>query len=622
MEVELIEIRSFLAGIAPFDRLPDDALDALPRQLSIRYLRRGTVFPPTDADRDYLYIVRAGAVEMRDRGDELVDKFGEGELYAAVCGRDGNAKDSWRGLTVEDSLFYLLPCEQLQALRERHREFNDHFTRSMRSRLRRALQAQQRAEANTGLLRVAVRELVNRPPVHATPATSIREAARLMSTERVSALLLMDEDALVGLVTDRDLRTRCLAAGLSAEGSVRDIMTRELYTIDADSPAFEALMTMTRLGVHHLPVLDEGRLMGLVSNNDLIRYQSNNTMYLAGDVRRCASVDELAVACRALPEVQVQLAAAGATPGQLGQAIASVTDALTQRLLELAEQALGKPPVPYTWLAVASQARREQTVHSDQDNALLLSDDYRPAEHGAYFTALASRVNDGLDACGFRYCPGEVMARNPEWRQPYRDWRRYFDAWITRPERKSLMLACNFFDMRPVHGDPTMFQRLHVDVLKQAASNQIFLAHMAANAMSQRPPLGFFRNFLLVHGGDYDSTLDLKLRGIVPIVHLARVFALAAGLPQLNTAERLRAAAQAGSLSTDSAANLEDALELISTLRARHQARQIKHGQKPDNYVRPEELSQLERGHLKDAFSVIATLQDALAQRYQTERFF
>ncbi|MEJ2108171.1 MAG: putative nucleotidyltransferase substrate binding domain-containing protein [Acidiferrobacteraceae bacterium] len=622
MEVELIEIREFLAGLTPFDHLPEEALDQLPRELSVRYLRRGSKFPPADGGGTNLYIVRTGAIELRDPAGELVDKVGEGELYSAACvGTEERQGSDLQGHAAEDCLLYLMPCSRLGLLREQYLEFDAYFTASLRARLQRALMQQKGTlAAGASLSNIPVRSLVARAPVTLSVDSTVGDAARRMTEEGISSLLLLDQERLVGLLTDSDIRSRCMAANLPPETPVRRVMTKDVHTIAADSPAFEALTTMTRLNVHHLPVMDGGKPVGLVSNNDLIRFESANTVYLAGAVRRCETVGELAAMSKGLPELQRKLVYAGTTPGHLGRAISSVTDAFSERLLELAEQELGPPPVPYLWVAVGSQARREQTVHSDQDHALILSDDFRPEQHDGYFLALAARVSDGLASCGFPYCPGGIMASNTEWRQPRRVWHSKFEDWIDQPARKSIMLACNFFDMRPLRGLRELYESWYPDILARAADNEIFLAHMAANALTARPPLGFFRNFLLVHGGEYDHTLDLKLRGIMPIVDLARVYALAAGQPERNTAARLRAAGDAGTLSKEGAANLVDALEFISTVRARHQAQQIRNGREPDNHVQPDELSALERGHLKDAFSVISNMQDALAQRYQTDR--
>jgi CBS domain-containing protein len=214
-----------------------------------------------------------------------------------------------------------------------------------------------------------------------------------------------------------------------------------------------------------------------------------------------------------------------------------------------------------------------------------------------------------------------VMAKNPKWRQPLRIWKKYFTTWIERPEPMALMLSSVFFDLRPIYDPEGLFEEVHSQVLELSKANRIFIAYMASNAIMHRPPLGFFRSFVLIHGGDHDHTFDLKHRGTVPIIDLARVYALSAGLPETNTLERLRATADAGVLSREGALNLADAAEFIGTLRMRHQARQLRRGEKADNFLSPEELSPLERGHLKDAFLLINTMQEALGTRYQTGRF-
>ena len=212
------------------------------------------------------------------------------------------------------------------------------------------------------------------------------------------------------------------------------------------------------------------------------------------------------------------------------------------------------------------------------------------------------------------------MATNPEWRQPLATWRGYFDRWIGHPEPKALMLSSIFFDLKPIHGDESLFESLHAEVLEKTRANTIFIAHLTANALSHRPPLGFFRNFVLIHDGKHDDTLDIKHRGLAPIVDIARIVALAEGLAPIATDARLRAAMGSPSLSREMGRNLRDALEFIARLRFRHQARQIRAGVVPDNYLPPAELSQLERSHLKDAFRIIQSMQELLEHRYQVGR--
>jgi len=358
----------------------------------------------------------------------------------------------------------------------------------------------------------------------------------------------------------------------------------------------------------------------MLTATDLARHQSTNSAFLATDVRKAETLQELTKISERLPELQFQLANSSATALHIGEAISSITDSITVRLIEMAEAELGPAPVPYVWMCGGSQARREQTSHSDQDNALLISDEMKP-EHEAYFEALAKMVTDGLNACNFIYCPGDAMASNPKWRQPLKIWKRYFNTWVNKPDPMALMLSSIFFDLRPVHGDIELFKELQGEILEKTRGHGIFTAYMSANALQHRPPLGFFRTFVLIHDGAHDDTFDIKHRGIVPITDIARVFALDRGLTPVNTTERLLAAAETPILSREMGENLVDALEFIASMRINHQAEQIRNGQPPDNYLPPDELSDLERRHLKDAFRVIQDMQETLDSRYQGGRF-
>lgn len=620
MQGELSEIRDFLARQPPFDLLPEAVLVGLPRQLAVRYLRRGSAFPPAEEGGPCMWLVRSGAVEFRDPKGQLLEKLGEGELHADPC-LDSPGLPGQQGQVVEDSLLYQLPCEVLQGLREQHVEFGRYFERDLRARLQHAIaQLQQGQGGDSRLMHVQAGALLQRAPVTIGPEASIRKAAQRMSSERVSSLLVVANERLVGILTDRDLRQRVIAAGLDLERPLGGIMTADPHTLPPSVPVFEAMMLMTRLQVHHLPLVDgQGRLEGVISASDILQHYHLNTVTLADSIRHCHEVDSLVEVSAQLPELQAQLVRGGMGADQLTRALSAVSDGIGKRLLELAEERLGPAPVPYAWLICGSQARREQTALSDQDNGLLLDDAYAPG-HEAYFAELARFVSDGLARCGFAYCPGNVMATNPAWRQPRRAWREYFRKWIENPEPKALMHASIFFDLRALHGDQGLFDGLRQEVLRQSRGNSIFLAHLTANALHYRPPLGFFRQLVLIHDGEHDDSLDIKHRGVIPIVDMVRVHALAAGLPATNTRERILAAEACGELSHDGAQDLLHALEFIATLRARHQAAQYLQGLPMDNYLRPDRLSRPERQQLKDAFAVIHTLQQALERRYQASR--
>lgn len=248
---------------------------------------------------------------------------------------------------------------------------------------------------------------------------------------------------------------------------------------------------------------------------------------------------------------------------------------------------------------------------------MILDDAFDEAQHGDYFRNFSRFVCDGLDACGFIHCPGEMMAMTDTWRQPKRRWAQYFQQWVDTPDPKALMLTCVFFDLRAIHGKTDLLESLRQEVLQRTRGNSLFLSHMVGNALKHRPPLGLFGQLSLIRGGDHARTIDLKHTGIVPIVDLARVYALAGGLAAVNTHDRLEQAAQSGEVSEQSAHDLRDALEFLGMLRIDHQTRQSQQGQSPDNFLFPGEISNFERSQLKDAFGVVQTLQKVLAQRYR-----
>ncbi len=617
MQVELQDIRDFLAGCVPFTHLPEITLDSLPGQLHIQYLRRGSPFPPSAAAT--VYIVRQGAIDIRDSSERLLEKLAEGSTYIQSCS-DVSDIINTHAVVVEDCLVYTLDCDVLQQLRKQQAEVDHFFKTSLHERLQFAMSVQQQADSNLHLHSRAA-DILRRDPITATATISIHEAATIMAQQQISSLLITEGDRLSGIITDRDLRNRCLAKGLAPETAVNQIMSIVDKTITPDTTVIEAQLLMSQYNLHHLPVLDKGKLLGMVSSTDLSRLHGSSPMHLISSINKAESVDELVRHSRKLPEQQQQLISSGATAKQTGFLISTIADKLTSRLFALAEDRLGAAPVAYSWFAIGSLGRQELTSHSDQDNALILADDYDATRHADYFAKLASFVSDGLNACGFYYCPGDVMASNPEWRQPLRNWLGYFTKWVDTPEPKALLLACNFFDMRLLHGDETLFTTLQQHAVQHASKNTVFHAYLAGNAMQQHPPLGFFRQFLLIHDGKHDDTFDLKLRGLLPITDLARLFSLVEGITTVNTFERIRAVAGSPSLSKEGADNLYDALELISSLRLQHQVDQFVHGEPMDNFVNPAKLSGIQRGHLKDVFAAIRAVQDTVSLRYQANRF-
>lgn len=608
---ELGEISGFLAALPPFDTLDEAALARAARAVEVAYFRGDAEIIAAGTDNDRLFVVRSGAVELRDADGNLSLRVAEGEYFGfPALMRQQPARR--RAAAIEDTLVYALDGDAFRALRQASPDFDTFFIRALSDRLLQSAEAPSFGHE----LAVAVGDLVKRPAVTIGDGASIRETAQRMVEARVSAMLVTDDGgAVTGIVTDRDIRSRVVAAGRDASGPVAGIMTASPITLDTRAHAFEAALTMMQHHIHHVPVTRDGAPIGMVTRSDFMRLETEHPLYLVGDLGRQSSPEGLVAVCERLPSVIAQQVEAGATGEQLGRFITTVTDTVTRQLIRIAESELGTAPCDYAWVALGSQGRCEQSAKSDQDNALVLAEPVDD-EGDAWFAAMAKVVNDGLDACGWVYCPGDVMAGNPKWRQPIAQWHEYFRGWITVPEQKALMHANIFFDLRAVAGNAALVDRLKDGIRDTARGNELFLALMAKNAMTWQPPLGLFRQFVVERGGEHNHELDLKHRGIMPIVEIARIRSLAAGQVRIGTRNRLRAAAEAGELTQGDAGNLIDALDFIEQLRLADQSEQMRRGEAPDNHVDPADLSRLHRQNLKAAFSQVRTSQQALLNRF------
>jgi CBS domain-containing protein len=301
---------------------------------------------------------------------------------------------------------------------------------------------------------------------------------------------------------------------------------------------------------------------------------------------------------------------------QISHIFTAISDAITSRLIELAIEEYGPAPVPFCWLGFGSQARGEQLLGADQDNGLLISNDLKE-EDKPWFENLAKFVCDGLNACGYVYCPGKVMATTDEWRQSLTGWRQIVDRWTRSPTPDAVMRVSIFFDLRTIYGDESLCQQLQQYMLEKTSKNSIFLAALAANVLEHTPPIGIFRRFLVERNGEHRDTLDLKKRGVMPIIDMVRIHALANRISQVNTHERIAELVRQKVLAIADGRNLQDAFDYLMQLRVGEQVKQLTHGEKVSNHYNPNNLPELGRKHLRDAFTVIHDSQEALRLNYR-----
>lgn len=593
------DLSRFLASVHPYDSLELDTLTALVSRFQPVELEPGEAIYACGDVLAGLYVVQSGEIEVLDDNGLPVSLLGPRNSFGERgLTRDGIAVTSARA-TVASSLL-LLPKKTFHALKAQEPVIARFFDRS-------------RGESRRGsdLATSQVESFMARDPVTCPPGTDVRSAAQLMRDHRISSLCITEGDTLHGIVTVRDLSNKVVAEGLPTETPLAQVMTTNPRTLPADSIGSDVLHAMMEHRIGHIPITRSGKLTGIVTQTDLTRFQAVSSAELVAAIARADSAGDMAKVTAEIPRLLVQLVAGGNRHEVVTRLITDIADTATRRLLKLAEAELGPPPAPYLWLACGSQGRQEQTGVSDQDNCLML-DDAVTADQMPYFAALAKFVCDGLDACGYFYCPGDMMATNPRWCQPVRVWRDYFKGWIAKPDPEAQMLASVMFDLRPIGGAFELFDDLQAETLKTASANSIFVAHMIANSLKHTPPLGLLRGIATIRSGEHRNTLDLKHNGVVPVVDLGRIYALQGQLTEANTRGRLVAAEAAGILSPSGARDLLDAYDLIAETRLEHQVSRAKSGDKPDNFMAPSVLSDFERSHLRDAFVVVKTMQSAI----------
>lgn len=628
MEAEIREIRDHISRHAPFDGLTDDLLDEVAGAVEIAYFKAGITIAQRDRPVQALFYIRSGAVEVYRHNGQLFSRLGEGDIFGQFALlRDRQVRFPVQA--IEDTLVYLIPKSVFDHLCAADDDFAD-FVELSGSRLKSTVEQSQR---DNDMLATRVRRLISRLPVMIQESASVQEAARIMTENDVSSVLLLkpgnDEDSdrmfaeaegrqwlLTGMITDKDLRQRIVAEGASAQTPLSSISHGKLITIQSNESVNEAMLTMLRNNIERLPVLHRRRPVGVVHLSDIVRYETNNSVYLVNNIFSRTSVKGLA---RLTPEVRasfVRLVDEGATSRMIGGAMSSVGRSLIRRLVEFAEADLGPPPVPYCFMVQGSLARNDQSIITDQDNAMVLHDSFDPKRHDEYFRELARRVSDGLDACGYPYCKGGVMATNDPWRQPLARWKRYFSDWIAKPDPQRLLHSSIFFDLDAVHGEERFVEELQDLIAARAKASPRFLAAMARNALGRTPPLGFFRTFVLEQDGRHNNTINIKRRGIAPLNDVIRVHALGVGCRAQNGFERLDEISRTGALPAGQTDKLGYALEFLSIVRMRHQAQEIKHDHQPHNAIQPEHISDSERHSLKEAFQILSNAQKFLRFRY------
>ena len=602
-----MDARSFLAEHPPFDELDDKDLDRVVSAVEIEHFAPGAVIlQQAGAPATHLFVVRKGEVEILD-GGRVIDEVGEGDVFG-MWSLLGKVAPSATVRAAHDTLCYLIPAGLANDVLQTGAGIA-FVAASVRRRIARVDETL-KAEIDPSRYR-KVGELVRRPPVTAEPSTTVADAAGLMARERISCLLIRGLDGEVGVLTDRDLRTRVVAERRSSITPIGDVMTPRAETVPAETMAGEVLLRMLEGGFHHFPVVDtSGTVVGVVTDTDLMGLGRHTPFALKSAISRAPDRDGVASAVGDLPEVVASLVESSADPVDIGHVIAFSIDAATRRLLELGIAEFGNPPVEWAWLALGSAARQEQAIHTDQDHALAFEGDREVAEPA--LAPLAEFVSAGLEQAGFARCRGEVMAANPALRLSVDEWVERFDHWMNLQTPQASEQLSVVFDFRRVAGDLDAEAPMN-EAMKLAVERPVFLQHLARRGLDLKPPIGFVGRLRVERGGERPGTVDLKRGGILIIGNIARAYAIRAGITAKRTVDRLRGAEQTGEIDAETREGLEEAFRFLWDVRLRHHVELLRAGQELDDFVDPKDLGGVARQGLKEAFRIVAHAQKGLA---------
>nr|WP_256261003.1 putative nucleotidyltransferase substrate binding domain-containing protein [Shewanella sp. NIFS-20-20] len=614
----------FIRQYPPFESLPAEVIADISHHIEVQYVRQGAQILALDDDIHHLYMVRSGVVEIHRASGQLQHRLAAGELFGQM-GLLLNNKVRLPARAQEDCLLYCISETMFHFLIKHYVDFANFVEIESRVRLQQAVST---LEDNT-FTGVKVSSLISRELVTLAKSCTIACAAQIMATEDVSCLLITDpdkpisgfddEDQVVGMITDKDFRTKVVAAGLDIERPVEDIMTTGIIQVDSNAYVFEAMLIMLKNKLHHIPIVKGKRSIGVIAMSDLLRYESHSSLLLVRAIWQQTTVQDVAALRSQILDCFTRLVEQDANSHMIGSAMAVIGRNMIQKLIELFEQSQGPAPLPFAFMILGSMARDEQLPVTDQDHAIILDDAVTESDMG-YYRALAVFVSDGLAAAGIAYCQGGIMATNPQWQMTLAQWEQCFGQWIDNPNHRSLLDANIFFDLDCVYGRQDWVEQLTSVINRRAKRNNRFLAAMAHNALNRTPPLGFFKGFVMEQDGRQRNVINLKRRGTAPLADLIRVHALAVGSRAQNSFDRLDDIISAGILPKGRGEDLRAAMECISLVRIRQQALAIKANEQPNNDVLPDNLSDFERRTLRDAFQVLSHAQKFLKFRYQPNR--
>ncbi len=615
----LPNIIQFIGQIDPFDQIPKAALRELAGQVQITYLCKGEhVDPYAEGSERYLYIIRTGSMEQRNRDGVLRARVGPEDLFGFTSLSTTTDPDQeYEAIAIENTLLYLVPHKALLLLFKSAPHLAEHFASQAEVRLQSALDVVW-SNKEKGLFIKRVDEVASGRVAVVQSHQSIQDVAHEMRiVQRSSCAVVYENDQIVGLMTDRDMTKRVIAKGTPIDRPISEVMTHSPLLIAPDDLVLHAASVMMQFNIRNLPIVKDNKVQGLLTTSHLVQNHRVQAIFLIERIKYAGSIRSLASFTPERQAIFEALVEGKVAPETIGKVMTMIMDAYTRRIIQIGIDKLGPPPCDFAWIVAGSHARNEVHMLSDQDSALVLADNATKNDR-IYFKHLGAIVSKGLDSCGYPLCPGNFMASVDKWCQPLNMWQHYYKKWVSNPEYERLLNISVFLEIRSVYGNHEYESVLRHELHKNIKQNREFLSMLVNDAVNTNPPLGIFNNLVLEKSGENKQTLNIKKYAITLIIDLARIYGLAVESDRSGTDERFKAAFENGALSEDSLKNIISAYQFIQSFRFSHQLEALKNGKEPDNNIDPNSFGSFERKHLKDAFRIIADLQDGAKVRFGT----
>ena len=621
----------FLCRHAPFDRMELEALSFLAERLKLAYFPKDTaIVTPEMGVVSTFYILQRGKVLARQSGDLNVVDYSTMTIGAGECFPIGSVtaqRPSTNSYIALDDVFcYELPVADFLELMHQSTVFNLYCTQyivSLLNQSRQQLQvqfAQRAAEQQT--MNSPLTTIIKSAPISVPPDTPVRKVIETMASGHIGSMVVVDdENRPVGIFTKSDVLKRIVLPGVGLDEPISAVMSATPQTLPISANAYDAALAMATFGVRHVLVVDEGdRLQGVISERDLFTLQRVGLRQIRQSIDASTDTVMLRQAAADVRQLALNMLAQGVGAEQLTQFISALNDTLTRRVIQINLDRHDLYGIDWAWLSFGSEGRDEQTFSTDQDNGIVYvcTDIMDREQTQLRLLEFARDVNNDLDQVGFPLCKGNIMASNPDLCLTLEQWEQKFSAWVRTPEPQALLNGSIYFDFRPLFGKFNLAHRLRLTLFELVRGNPLFMRMMAENALTVQPPLGKIRDFITDADPEHPGTIDLKKFGARVFIDAARIFALAQGVANTNTVQRLKLASVKMKVPSHEISSIIEGFSFIQLMRLRHQHLEQEQGREGDNFIRPDQLNELERRILKESFRQVRKLQQRLKLDYQT----